>query len=211
MYNFLTDNCHCFVAHFLNDVAYSGSKDWNSISLVRCTSSTHPVSSLQVHIDCFAAMHCCRQQAHAWVPLHARTGCGMISWCIQESPFHLRESLMSCPWTYIPRTAFALDLLHDLSAANASAGHHGVVKGAACELVGGSQDLAALLHHHGPGLGIWHLEICPRVGLWPLPAPAALVHLPNSRSQAEGNASQQQMRCFRVWLLTVIARWSVIE
>lgn len=24
MYNFLTDNCHCFVAHFLNSVAYGG-------------------------------------------------------------------------------------------------------------------------------------------------------------------------------------------
>ncbi len=36
MYNFLTDNCHCFVAQFLNDVAYNGSKSWNTVQLVWC-------------------------------------------------------------------------------------------------------------------------------------------------------------------------------
>ncbi|KAK9916726.1 hypothetical protein WJX75_006285 [Coccomyxa subellipsoidea] len=34
MYNFLTDNCHCFVAHFLNSVAYGGSQNWNTIRVV---------------------------------------------------------------------------------------------------------------------------------------------------------------------------------
>ncbi|BDA41133.1 Transmembrane protein 222 [Coccomyxa sp. Obi] len=33
MYNFLTDNCHCFVAQFLNDVTYDGSKSWNTVRL----------------------------------------------------------------------------------------------------------------------------------------------------------------------------------
>ncbi|EIE26314.1 DUF778-domain-containing protein [Coccomyxa subellipsoidea C-169] len=33
MYNFLTDNCHNFVAHFLNELSYGGSSDWSAVCL----------------------------------------------------------------------------------------------------------------------------------------------------------------------------------
>ena len=33
-YNFLTVNCHAFVAHFLNELHYGGRKNWNMVRLV---------------------------------------------------------------------------------------------------------------------------------------------------------------------------------
>lgn len=33
-YNFMTDNCHAFVAHFMNELQFGGSKTWNMVRLV---------------------------------------------------------------------------------------------------------------------------------------------------------------------------------
>ena len=35
------ENCHAFCAHFLNDIAYGGSRSWNMIHLVGEHSPTH--------------------------------------------------------------------------------------------------------------------------------------------------------------------------
>jgi hypothetical protein len=34
-YNFMTDNCHTFVAHVMNEIAYGGSRKWDMVTLVR--------------------------------------------------------------------------------------------------------------------------------------------------------------------------------
>ena len=41
-YNFMTDNCHAFVAHFMNELQYGGSKTWNMVRLVSKDSILYP-------------------------------------------------------------------------------------------------------------------------------------------------------------------------
>ena len=33
-YNFLTDNCHAFVAYFMNELSLGGTKKWSMVRLV---------------------------------------------------------------------------------------------------------------------------------------------------------------------------------
>ncbi len=47
-YNFLTVNCHAFVAHFMNELQYGGRKNWNMV---------HLVSTLQIS-NAMLTMHC---------------------------------------------------------------------------------------------------------------------------------------------------------
>lgn len=42
--------------------------------------------------------------------------------------------------------------------------------------MGRSQDMAALLHHHGVGASIWDLVLCAGMGLRPGAAARAVVH-----------------------------------
>ncbi len=55
------------------------------------------------------------------------------------------------------------------------AGHDGVFEGQACQLVGGTKNMAAFLHHHGAGLGVWDMVLCSCMVLRPLAATLALV------------------------------------
>ena len=50
-YNFLTVNCHAFVAHFLNELQYGGRKNWNMVHLVSVLQlhSTALTTSCQLH------------------------------------------------------------------------------------------------------------------------------------------------------------------
>ena len=57
-----------------------------------------------------------------------------------------------------------------------TAGDLGALEGAVCQLVGRSQDMAALLHHHGAGAGVWDLVLCAGMGLRPGAAARAMVH-----------------------------------
>ena len=43
-YNFLTDNCHAFVAYFMNELQYGGTKKWSMVRLVSRYIPTCPSS-----------------------------------------------------------------------------------------------------------------------------------------------------------------------
>jgi len=49
-YNFMTDNCHAFVAHFMNELQFEGTKKWNMVGLVSSSLLQNVAChSLQVH------------------------------------------------------------------------------------------------------------------------------------------------------------------
>ena len=79
-------------------------------------------------------------------------------------------------WSFQNRHAQGVhSLLCPSACACMLAGHHGVSEGQACQLVGGSQDVAALLHNYGAGACVWDMVFCSCMGLRPVAATVALV------------------------------------
>jgi hypothetical protein len=86
MYNIMGDNCHAFCAHFLNQVAYRGSCNWNMIHLV---SSPRPLMRLRQH----AQLHfgsCCA--GHVRAATHAKE---LLRACMQAAMVFLRGRYVS--------------------------------------------------------------------------------------------------------------------